>query len=181
MLPRVGHKLYKYLRLISGPIGVKAGLESVVDDLVIHLLDALGFNDGPLAVLSKNRLRLHMNQDKVACAIADVTVYDVDSNFRLAVTEVSAAARVADGLAAVPCIEKLTCHTRFGGCQWTLRACSISASPPVLSMLRCNRISAAWKRSSSQRRWPQLSTIAQLSVYAPACDSTMHARLYFLR
>ncbi len=94
MLSRVGHKLYKYLRLISGPIGVKAGLESVVDDLVIHLLDALGFNDGPLAVLSKNRLRLHMNHDKDACAIADVTVYDVDSNFRLAVTEVRVAAHL---------------------------------------------------------------------------------------
>ena len=47
---RAGWQLYKYLRLILGPD--KLGLESVVDDLVIHLLAALGFNDGNLVILS---------------------------------------------------------------------------------------------------------------------------------
>src|SRR5690349_20636538 len=47
-----GFALYKYLRLIAGES--KLGLESVVDDLVIHLLTALGFNEGYFVVLSKN-------------------------------------------------------------------------------------------------------------------------------
>jgi len=54
-----GFALYKYLRLIAGVY--KVGLESVVDDLVIHLLTALGFNDGYFMVLSKNNLKFNMH------------------------------------------------------------------------------------------------------------------------
>jgi len=80
----VGHVLLKYLRLIVGT--EKMGLESVVDDFVIHLFAALGFNSGKLLILSKNKLTFTMN--KSTCeATADVTVYDVSHKFRLAVVE----------------------------------------------------------------------------------------------
>ena len=88
VLTRAGHKLFKYLRLISGPVDVRAGFDSVVDDLLIHLLDELGFNDGPLTILSNNSLRLHMDHDQDIYASTDVTVYDDNSHFRLAVTKV---------------------------------------------------------------------------------------------
>ncbi len=78
--------LYEYVRLIVGP---SSHLESVVDDLVIHLLTAVGFNDGNFLVLSKNKLKLSMNGDKNNEATPDVTVYDVYNNFRMAVVEVN--------------------------------------------------------------------------------------------
>lgn len=46
----IGTTLLKYLRLIVGT--EKMGLESVVDDMVIHLFAALGFNAGRLLILS---------------------------------------------------------------------------------------------------------------------------------
>jgi hypothetical protein len=46
----VGSTLLKYIRLIVGT--EKMGLESVVDDMVIHLFAALGFNGGRLLILS---------------------------------------------------------------------------------------------------------------------------------
>ena len=46
----IGSTLLKYLRLIVGT--QKLGLESVVDDMVIHLFAALGFNTGKLLILS---------------------------------------------------------------------------------------------------------------------------------
>ena len=49
----IGSTLLKYLRLIVGT--VKMGLESVVDDMVIHLFAALGFNAGRLLILSVHR------------------------------------------------------------------------------------------------------------------------------
>jgi hypothetical protein len=79
-----GWKLYKFLRLVDGIDSMH--LESVVDDFVIHLLDALGFNDGPLVVLSKNKLAFTMNSTSVY-ATADVTVYHIANRFRLAVFE----------------------------------------------------------------------------------------------
>ena len=82
-----GFALFKYLRLIAGES--KLGLESVVDDLVIHLLTALGFNDDYFVVLSKNNLKFSMHGDNNVYATADVTVYDINSKFRLAVIEVT--------------------------------------------------------------------------------------------
>jgi len=49
----IGSTLLKYLRLIVGT--EKMGLESVVDDMVIHLFAALGFNAGRLLILSVPR------------------------------------------------------------------------------------------------------------------------------
>jgi hypothetical protein len=46
----IGSTLLKYLRLIVGT--EMMGLESVVDDMVIHLFAALGFNAGRLLILS---------------------------------------------------------------------------------------------------------------------------------
>ncbi len=88
--PAPGFALYKYLRLIANPYN-KAGLESVVDDLVIHLLTALGFNDGYFMVLSKNNLKFSMHGENNVTATADVTVFDINRNFRLAVIEVTTA------------------------------------------------------------------------------------------
>jgi hypothetical protein len=45
-----GLVLWKYQQLIIGT--QKMGLESVVDDFVIHLLAALDFNEGNLVILS---------------------------------------------------------------------------------------------------------------------------------
>ena len=75
-------KLYMYLRLINS----QPRPESVVDDFVIHLLDALGFNDGPLLVLSKNNLKLQMNNNSES-AITDVTIYHFTDGLRVAVFE----------------------------------------------------------------------------------------------
>ena len=46
----IGWVLLKYLSLIKGSKRMR--LESVVDDFLIHLLVALGYNDGDLVVLS---------------------------------------------------------------------------------------------------------------------------------
>jgi hypothetical protein len=51
----VGWTLLKYLSLIVG--SARMGLESVVDDFLIHLLVALGYNEGDLVILSDNTLR----------------------------------------------------------------------------------------------------------------------------
>jgi len=48
----IGWILLKYLSLIVG-VG-RMALESVVDDFFIHLLVALGYNDGDLLILSDN-------------------------------------------------------------------------------------------------------------------------------
>jgi len=47
----VGRTLFKYLRLLYAPSPYSVFLESVVDDFVIHLLVALGFNEDPLLIL----------------------------------------------------------------------------------------------------------------------------------
>jgi len=80
----LGWTLFKYLRLLHGLEFME--LESVVDDFVMHLLAALGFNDGPLLVLSRNTLKFTMGGSRVS-AIADVTVYHISHRFRLAVFE----------------------------------------------------------------------------------------------
>ena len=83
----VGRTLFKYLRLLHAPYPYNVLLESVVDDFVVHLLVALGFNEGPLLILSKNQLSFTMNRNSSVKATADVTVYHIGNRFRVAVFE----------------------------------------------------------------------------------------------
>lgn len=53
----VGSVLLKYLRLIVGKD--RMALESVVDDLLIHLLAAMGFNQGNLLISSHTIRHTH--------------------------------------------------------------------------------------------------------------------------
>lgn len=62
----VGTTLLKYLRLIVGT--EKMGLESVVDDMVIHLFAALGFNAGRLLILSVLQW-LHKRRWRCFCTV----------------------------------------------------------------------------------------------------------------
>jgi hypothetical protein len=93
-LTGIGWILYKYLRLIHGNNPMR--LESVVDDFGIHLLAALGANEGNTVILSKNHLQFRMGCPEVDAkgvhapnvkATADITIFDIVSRCRLALFE----------------------------------------------------------------------------------------------
>ncbi|CAF4876023.1 unnamed protein product, partial [Rotaria sp. Silwood2] len=60
--------------------------EASVDDMVIVLFNALGFNDGNLITVSRNRLNFQMSK-KTVCADADLTVFNLKTMIRLALVE----------------------------------------------------------------------------------------------
>ncbi|CAF1485328.1 unnamed protein product [Didymodactylos carnosus] len=60
--------------------------ESAVDDMVLCLLNLSGFNEKNLVSLSRNVLKFEMSNGR-ATAIADITVLDINNQFRLAVFE----------------------------------------------------------------------------------------------
>ena len=85
-LPNKGSSfvIKKYMSLIYRN---NFNFESLVDDFVIQLLHSIGYNDGRLVVLARNKLELMMKGKEVK-ATADITVVDYESGIRLVVTEV---------------------------------------------------------------------------------------------
>jgi hypothetical protein len=61
-------------------------MEVSIDDMVMVLFDALGFNDEDLITVSRNKLNFQMS-NKIVCADADLTVFNLKSLIRLAVVE----------------------------------------------------------------------------------------------
>ncbi|CAF1657625.1 unnamed protein product [Rotaria magnacalcarata] len=76
--------LAKHLYLTT--IRCFGNMEASIDDMVIVLFNALGFNDGDLITVSRNRLKFQMSK-KPVCADADLTVFNLKTMIRLALVE----------------------------------------------------------------------------------------------
>ncbi|CAF4729914.1 unnamed protein product [Rotaria sp. Silwood1] len=76
--------LAKHMYLITS--SCFGNMEASIDDMVIVLFNALGFNDGDLITMSRNRLNFQMS-NKTVCTDADLTVFNLKSMICLALVK----------------------------------------------------------------------------------------------